>query len=109
MALHHVQSGEIADLAPLGEKLSDTKTSALAKSDSFEAIRLVVPAGREVPAHEVPGEITLHCLEGRALLQLDHESIELSAGQWIYLEGGKRHAVKGIDDCSLLLTILFVR
>ena len=57
----------------------------------------------------MPGEITLHCLEGRALLQLDSETIELSTGQWLYLEGGKRHAVKGIEDTSLLLTILFVR
>ncbi|AGK56692.1 cupin [Hyphomicrobium denitrificans 1NES1] len=109
MALHHVKPGEVADLAPLGSKLCDTKTSALAKSNSFEAIRLVVPAGKEIPAHDVPGEITLHCLEGRAALQLDRETIELSAGQWAYLEGGQRHTVKGIEDSSLLLTILFVR
>ena len=109
MALHHIKPGEVADLAPLQEKLGDTKTSALAKSNSFEAIRLVVPAGKEIPVHEVPGERTLHCLEGRALLQLDSETIELSTGQWVYLEGGKRHAVKGIEDTSLLLTILFVR
>ena len=78
MALHHVKPGEVADLAPLGSRLCDTKTSALAKSNSFEAIRLVVPAGKEIPAHDVPGEITLHCLEGRAILQLDRETIERS-------------------------------
>lgn len=109
MALYHVKPGEIADLAPLAEKLTDTKTNALAKTASFEAIRMVVPAGKEIPAHDVPGEITLHCLEGRALLQLDQKTLELSTGQWVYLEGGRRHAVKGIEDSSLLLTILFVR
>jgi quercetin dioxygenase-like cupin family protein len=108
MALHHVKPGEIVDLKPLGEKLNGTKTSALAKSDSFEAIRLVVPAGKEIAAHVVPGEITLHCLEGRILLELDDETIELAASEWVYLEGGKRHALKGVEDSSLLLTILFV-
>jgi quercetin dioxygenase-like cupin family protein len=110
MALRHIKPGEVADLTPLGDRLSDTKTSALAKSDTFEAIRLIVPAGKEIPTHDVPGEITLHCLEGRVLVPLDQEqTIELSAGQWIYLEGGKRHALRGVEDSSLLLTIIFVR
>lgn len=109
MALHHVKPGEIADLAPLGKNLRDAKTSAIAKSNSFEAIRLVIPAGKEIPTHDVPGEIMLHCLEGRVALQLDEKTIELAAGQWAYLEGSQHHAVKGIEDSSLLLTILFAR
>ncbi len=71
--------------------------------------RLIVKAGSELPAHAVTGEITLHCLEGHVALQIDEQTVELSAGQWIYLEGGRRHAVKGIEDSSLLLTILFAR
>lgn len=109
MALHHVKPGEVADLGPLDKKHSDAKTSAIAKTNSFEAIRLIVKAGSELPAHGVTGEITLHCLEGHVALQLDDQTVELSAGQWIYLEGGRRHAVKGIEDSSLLLTILFAR
>jgi quercetin dioxygenase-like cupin family protein len=107
MALNHLKPGDVANLAPLGNKLADAKTSALAKSNSFETIRLVVPAGKTIPAHDVPGEITLHCLEGRAAIQLDDRVIELSAGEWTFLEGGRRHAVRGIEDASLLLTILF--
>jgi len=109
MALHHVVPGEVAALEPLGDKLSSAKTSAIAKTSSFEAIRLIVKAGSELPSHEVPGEITLHCLEGRVALHLADKSVELSAGHWIYLEGGRRHAVKAIEDSSLLLTILFAR
>jgi quercetin dioxygenase-like cupin family protein len=109
MALHHVSPGEIADLGPLGANLSSTKTCAVAKTAAFEAIRLVLKAGSELPAHDVPGEIMLHCIEGRVALSFDNRTVELSAGQWIYLDGGKRHAVSSIEDSSLLLTILFPR
>lgn len=51
--------------------------------------------------------MTLHCLEGRVSLDMEHSSIELNAGEWIYLGGGEPHSVKGIKNSSLLLTILF--
>jgi quercetin dioxygenase-like cupin family protein len=38
---------------------------------------------------------------------LPETSLELSAGQWVYLEGGVPHSLRGIEDTSLLLTILF--
>lgn len=107
MALKHAKAGEIVDLRPLGDKLTDTKSAAIIKTEDFEAIRLVVLAGREIPPHEVSGNITLHCLEGRVSLGLEHSTIDLSAGEWVYLDGGEPHSVKGIEDSSLLLTILF--
>jgi len=107
VAQHHAQSGEIVDLRPLGTDLPNRQTTAIVKRTGFEAIRLVIPAGREIPAHEVAGDITLHCLEGRVALDLPDAGIELAAGDWVYLEGGARHHVKAIEDASLLLTILF--
>lgn len=107
MALHHAKPGEVIDLQPLGPKLKETKSSAFIKSEHFEAIRLIVRAGTEIPAHEVSGNITLHCLEGRVEIGLDDSAIDLKADQWVYLEGGESHSVKGIEDSSLLLTILF--
>jgi quercetin dioxygenase-like cupin family protein len=96
-------------LQPLGEGLQNARTTALVKSDTFEAVRLIVLAGREIAPHQVPGQITLHCLEGRVLLGLADSTLELSAGQWVYLDGGARHSVKGVEDSSVLLTILFDR
>lgn len=107
MAQHHAQAGEIVDLRPLGRNLLNMQTTAIVKTKAFEAIRLVIPAGREIPAHDVAGDITLHCLEGRVTLGLPDVGIELAAGDWIFLEGGARHQVKAIEDASLLLTILF--
>ena len=107
MALHHASPGEIVDLRPLGSSLKDTRTTAITKSDRFEVIRLIVHAGSEIPSHHVSGNITLHCLEGHVELGLAQSTIELKAGDWIYLSRGETHSVKGIEDASLLLTVFF--
>lgn len=107
MAQHHARSGEVIDLRPLGKDLPNSRTTAIVKTNSFEAIRLIIPAGKEIPAHEVAGDIMLHCLEGRVALDLPDSGLELAGGDWVYLEGGARHRVKAIEDASLLLTILF--
>jgi quercetin dioxygenase-like cupin family protein len=107
MAVHHAKAEEVVDLQPLGAGLKNAKTTAIVKAKTFEAVRLIVHAGDEIPAHQVAGAVTLHCLEGRVRLGLAASSIELSADQWVYLEGGARHSVTGIEDSSLLLTILF--
>lgn len=107
MALRHASPGDVVDLRPLGEGLADARSSAIVRTPSFEAMRLVVLAGAEIPTHKVPGRITLHCIEGRVRLGLTDASRELSAGDWLYLEGHEPHSVRGVEDASLLLTILF--
>ena len=59
MALHHATSGEVISLAPLGGGLASGQSHALVKTDRFEAIRLIVPAG---PA----GERIVEALVARA-------------------------------------------
>lgn len=106
MALKHVEPGEVVHLQQLGAPLSASRTSALVKSDRFEAVRLVVPAGTTIPSHKVEGFITLFCVEGHAFIGIDRE-IELRPGDWLYLERGTPHSVRAIEDSALLLTILF--
>lgn len=107
MALKHAAAGEAVDLRPLGPRLSAARTQAIFRTSSFEAVRLVVPAGVEIPSHRIPGRITLQCIEGHAQLGRSDETIDLRAGDWVYLDGNEPHSVKGIEDASLLLTILF--
>lgn len=107
MAMHRAIPGELYDLAPLGPSLKAARTTAIVKSEMFETVRLIVHAGVEIKTHKVEGPITLHCLEGRALIGLPDKTLELSGDQWLHLEGGVPHWVKGIEDTSLLLTILF--
>lgn len=107
MALRRAEPGEIVDLRPLGDRLPTTRTSAIVRTSSFEAVRLVVPAGTEIPSHKVQGQIMLHCIEGRVTLGLSDGARELEPGDWIYLDGGEPHSVRGVENASLLLTILF--
>jgi quercetin dioxygenase-like cupin family protein len=100
LALPHAQPGQVVGLQT-GEK-----TAALVKRDRFEAVRLVVPAGVTIPSHQVGGFLTLQCLAGHALLESDR-AIELRPGDWVYLDRGVPHAVRGIEESALLLTILF--
>lgn len=107
MALRRASAGQIVDLKPLGTGLKQARTTALVKSETFEAMRLVVRAGSDIKPHRVDGPITLHCLEGLAFLRLPNATLELSAGQWVYLDGGEPHSITAIEDTSFLLTILF--
>ena len=106
MATRRAKPSEIIDASPLGSALAKARTRTLVKTDSLEVIRLVVPAGRQVRTHKVAGEITVQCLEGRVAFTADATTRDLAAGQLLYLSGNQPHSLRGIDDASLLLTIL---
>ena len=106
MAIPHGKSGEVIDICPAGGNSAQAKTATLIKSETLEIIRLAVPAGKEIPRHQAPGEITVQCLEGRVRFTAGEENKELSAGQLIYLTSGVPHSLHGIEDASILLTIM---
>lgn len=105
MARHHATSGEAIRLRRREE--ADAQTVALAKTPSFEAIHLVVRANEAIPLHHVEGSVTLYCIEGAVALVVNDEMSELHVGDWIYLAPGVPHALHGIEDSGVLLTILF--
>jgi quercetin dioxygenase-like cupin family protein len=106
MAIHHAAPAEVVDVGPLGATLRESKTSTLIKTDALEVIRIVLPAGKQLPPHRVEGEITVQCLEGRMAFDAEGTEHELAQGQMLYLAGGATHALRGIDDSSVLVTIL---
>lgn len=106
MSLPHAKPSEIVNVRPLGTALLSTKTTTLVKTGEMELIRLVVPAGKEIPTHKAPGEITVQCLEGRVIFTANGKAQELAAGQLLYLAAAEPHSLKGIEDSSLLVTIL---
>lgn len=106
MAIHHASSGEIVDVRPLGAAVASTITSVLVKTAVLEVIRLVIPAGKDVPEHKAPGEITVQCLEGAVDFTADGRTQRLAAGQLLYLAAGVAHALHGVSDASVLVTVL---
>lgn len=106
MAIPHAAPAQTIDIQPLGAKLTTSRTTVLVKTPTLEVIRLVVRAGERHPKHHVPGDITVQCLEGCITFGVEDVPHELKAGQMLYLAGGQSHYVQGIEDSSILLTIL---
>lgn len=106
MALHHASPGELIDIRPLGGTLQHAVTKTLYKSDHMQVFRLVLLAGKTVPAHSVDGEITIQCLEGAIELSVGDTTQTMRHGDLVCLAGGVMHALKALEDTSVLVTIL---
>ena len=106
MALNHTSPGVPVDVQPLGALLETEPTKALFKSDQLELIRLVLRAGKSFPPHQVPGEVTIHCIEGELDVTMDGGSNVLKPGQLLFLKGGAPHGVTALKDASALVTIV---
>jgi quercetin dioxygenase-like cupin family protein len=105
MALPHAAPGQVFDASPTEGRLSSDRTTALFKARDLEVIRLVLPAGKSLPPHQVAGDITIHCLEGRLEVQVGDACIVLAAGQLTWLDGGALHGVTARTDAAALVTI----
>ncbi|MCC6418231.1 MAG: cupin domain-containing protein [Gemmataceae bacterium] len=109
MAIPHAQPGEIVSVRPLGAALASAQTKTLVRAEEVEVLRLIVPAGKEIHEHRAKGEIIVQCLEGQIAFTAFGKTQTLQAGELLYLPTGEAHTVKGIEDASVLLTILLPR
>lgn len=105
MALEHALPGQSIDVSPLGERLAQQATFAVFKAQDLEVMRLVLAAGKSLPPHKVPGEITIHCIEGRLEISTPTGKTILEPGNLILLSGGEVHAVLALQPSSALVTV----
>jgi quercetin dioxygenase-like cupin family protein len=106
MALHHLQSGEIANLQDVGRDALSKQSRALFKTDQLEVMRLVLPLGSHLPLHSVAGEITVQCLQGVIEFGTPQQLQKLQAGQLLYLRGGEPHSLLALEDACVLVTVV---
>jgi quercetin dioxygenase-like cupin family protein len=104
MAIPHIHPGQPVDIAA-AVATGTLNASALFKSRDLEVIRLLIPAGKGLPPHRVPGEITVQCVSGQIEIGLDGDSAQLAPGQLLYLTGDAMHSVLAITDACALVTI----
>ena len=107
MQITETAPGEVICLSPASVDLASIETTRLVKTNLLEVIRIKLKAGKEIPTHTAPGEITVQCIDGRVAFTVGSSTQELSAGQWLYLTSGQPHAVRGVQDSLLLITIAF--
>lgn len=108
MSKGHVKSGETINLNTLKDGMSEHSTFALIKTDNMEVIRMVLPRGKDVMEHSVEGEISVQCLKGNVIFQVEDNAIELSEDDWFYLKGGEPYGFHAKEETILLVTILFI-
>jgi quercetin dioxygenase-like cupin family protein len=100
------KSGDVVSVRPLGAAVAIINKASLFKTESLQVVRLVLPAGKEIPPHKSSGEATVQCLEGRVAFTVGETVRELTAGDLLYLSAGETHALRGTEDASLLVTRL---
>ena len=109
MAQAHARPGDVVRLAPYGERLAEHRTTAILKAEQLELVRIVLPAGRGLPEHRGPGEITVLCLEGRIAFDTPTGRQVLQAGDLIHLPRQEPHALLALEDASALVTLCIAR
>ncbi len=67
---------------------------------------MMLPAEKTVPVHRVPGAITVQCLEGTLEFDAHGRLQKMLAGSLIYLEPAASHALRALEDVSVLVTLV---
>ncbi len=95
---------ETIEIRSAGAADTGSPSTLLARTTALEVRRLSLARGREIPTHRAPGEITVHCLDGRIAFTADGTTRELAAGQMILLAAGEPHSLVALEDAAVLVT-----
>ncbi len=106
MSIPHAKPGEIISVRPLKEQIAESRTRTLLKSGDLEVLRLVLLAGKVLPEHRAPAEITVQCLEGRVAFTATNGTVTLTPGDMLFLAPSEPHSLRAEEDSSLLVTLL---
>ena len=109
MSQPHAAPSQVVQIAPLGDQLPASVSTAIFKAAQLEVVRLVLPAGKSMNEHTAPGEITLYCLEGLVRFQSSGTEQPMRAGDFVHLAAGAPHSLRAEQDSSLLLTLCLVK
>ncbi|NNE00883.1 MAG: cupin domain-containing protein [Pirellulaceae bacterium] len=105
MSTQEANPGGVIDVQPLGNAFAQSKTQTLLNTQQMKLVRLVMPAGKQIPQHKAPGEITVQCIEGEIEFTAMGETTRLSAGQLLHLAAGEPHSLESQVDSSVLVTM----
>ena len=97
MSVPPANPGDVVDVRPLGAALATTATRTLVKTEAVTVVRMVVPAGKEIPTHTAKGELVVQCLEGKIAFTVGGKTHELEAGHLLYLPAGEPHSLRGAE------------
>ena len=95
------------DLSPHDRAAAAPVATRLVTATGSEMISLFhLTAGQHKPARRVYGEVTVQCLRGRVAVAGLGATRELVGGQSLHLAGGERYALSGVEDSTVLVTVV---
>ena len=107
MALPHAQLLDVIGVRPLGDKLIDSFSTSLIKTDRLQLLHLVLPARHDVPEHHVEEECCIHCLEGEVEVAMPGGSRHLAPGDLVVLPARQKYSLRSRElDSAVLMTLL---
>jgi quercetin dioxygenase-like cupin family protein len=109
MAISHAASGDLIDISALPERGKAAVSMTLVRANHIEVFRLILPAGKVLQEHAAAGSITIQCLAGVVELDAHGHTQTLHPGTLVYLDDAQPHAVRVLEDASLLITMLLHR
>ncbi len=98
-----IVSGEIVPLLSLAMQEQTAGARALVKDEAFHALLLQVKPARPVAEHAVDGPIVVQCLRGTVDFSIEGVVREMKPGDWMFVAGGKPHALSAAEDATLLV------
>ena len=106
MALPHANLGDVIGVTPLGDKLIDTFSTSLIKTERLQLLHLVLTAHQDQPERHVDEECVIHCLEGVVEVVTPGGVRQLNAGNLVVLPAKQRHSLRARTDAAILMTVI---
>ena len=101
------QPGEVIDA--LSAWTDGEEKAVILRTREMEVLRLHLARGAQIPTHEAQGEVTILCVQGRTLVTALGNQHELNSGQMLYLLIHEPFELFGLEESSLLITVLSTR
>lgn len=106
MAIPHAAPGEIVQIR---DSDRNKQSETLVRTHHLEVFRYVLASGKTIAEHAAAGLMIIQCIEGRIEFTALGRTQVLSAGCMLYLDDGEPHALKALENSSLLVTLLLRR
>jgi quercetin dioxygenase-like cupin family protein len=91
--------------APRVPSTDHQKPRVLFSSPECRIVVLDLRSGEEMGDHHVRERAVVEVISGRVSIEAGKETVECDAGTLVTFDPGERHALRGLDDARLLLTL----
>ena len=78
--------------------------SVLVSTPTLQVVQLHLTAGKQIPPHSAPGEITVQLMRGRVAFHVGDQTHDLIPGTLLYVAAGQPHSLEALEDSRVLVT-----